>query len=96
MQVKTGEAVLHNAVVESYYKGFLVSKTIDTLEGRKLLLWVCYISDDLLEDNLDQIKEWARNIGAVKIQFQSPRPGWEKRAPKLGFEKTMVIYETDV
>ena len=96
MAIKTGDAVLHTAIVDSYYKGFLVSKSIDTLEGRKLLLWICHIEDDLLEDNLEQVKEWAKNIGAVKIQYISPRIGWKKRGPELGFEPTMVIYECDV
>lgn len=96
MQIKTGDAVLHTAIVDSYYKGFLVSKTMDTLEGRKLLLWICHIEDDLLDDNLEQVKEWAKNIGAVKIQYISPRIGWKKRGPKLGFGPTMTIYECDV
>lgn len=95
MQVKTGDAVLHTAIVDNYFKGFLVSKSIDALEGRKLLLWICHIQDDLLADNLDHIKEWARNIGAGKVQFQSPRKGWEKRAVALGFVPTMVIYEAE-
>lgn len=96
LSIKTGDAVLHTAIVDSYYKGFLVSKAIDTLEGRKLLLWICHIEDDLLDDNLEQVKEWAKNIGAVKIQFQSPRNGWERRAEALGFTPTMIVYETDV
>ena len=98
MEIKSGAAVLHTVIVESYYRGFIVSKSIDTFEGRKLLLWICHgdASGDVLNDNLDQLQEWAKNIGAVKLQFQSPRKGWERVGAKLGFVPTMVVYECEV
>lgn len=98
MAIKTGDAVLHTVIVSSYYRGFIVSKSVDTLEGRKLLLWICHgdASGDVFGDNLEQIREWAKNIGAVKIQFQSPRKGWERVGARLGFVPTMVIYEAEV
>lgn len=98
MSIKTGDSVLHLVTAENYCRGFMVSKTIDTMEGKKLLLWIMQgnASGDLMADNFDQIKEWAVTIGALKIQFQSPRKGWAKVAGKLGFRPTMTIYECDV
>jgi hypothetical protein len=97
MSVKTGDSVLHILTAEKRYAGFLVSKTLETLEGRKLLLWIGYsVQGDLLVDNIDQLREWAQNIGAVKMQFQSGRKGWAKVAETIGFEPTLVIYESEV
>lgn len=98
MRIKTGDAVLHIVSAESRYRGFLVTQSIDSVEGRKLLVWIIYGdgSDDLMAENMHQIREWAANINAVKIQFQSPRKGWAKVAERLGFEPTQTIYEMDV
>ncbi|MHB1176067.1 MAG: hypothetical protein ACYCZJ_13190 [Sulfuriferula sp.] len=98
LSLKTGDSVLHLVTAESYYRGFLISKSLDTNEGRKLLLWITYgdASGDIFSDNMETIRDWASNIGAVKIQFQSPRKGWERVGAKLGFKPTMVIYECDV
>ena len=98
MSLKTGDSVLHLVTAESYYRGFMISKSVESMEGKMLLLWIMQGNGegDLMTDNFDQIKEWAANIGALKIQFQSPRKGWARVAKKLGFHPTMTIYECDV
>lgn len=98
MAIKTGEATLHLISVDKYYRAFIISKKIETYEGTKLLIWVLHGDgkDDLMIDNWDEIKQWAANIGATKIQFQSGRKGWARVAKRLGFEPTMQIYEVEV
>lgn len=98
MRIKSGEAVLHIVTANSRYRGFLVTQSIDSVEGRKMLIWIIYGdgSDDLMTENMDQVRDWAANINAIKIQFQSPRKGWAKVAEKLGFEPVQVIYEMEV
>lgn len=99
MELKTGGAVLHMVLVDMHYRGFLVSKTIEHFDGKTLLLWIGYSFEsgkDLLLDNIEQVKEWAANIGAKRVQWQSPRKGFAKLAPKLGFEPMMTIYEYEV
>jgi hypothetical protein len=98
LSLKTGDAVLHTVTADQYYRGFIISKSLDTFEGRKLLLWICYgdAGNDVFADNMETIREWAANIGAVKVQFQSPRKGWEKVGERLGFTPTQVIYECEV
>lgn len=98
LSLKTGDAVLHVCSVDKYYRGFLISRKLDTLEGKKLLIWIAHgdASGDVFADNLDTVKEWALGMGAVKIQFQSPRRGWEKVAEKLGFTPVQVVYEIEV
>ena len=98
MQLVRGEATLHLVIVDKYYKGFLISKTIGTNGSKGLLIWIMHGdgSGNLMVDNMDQIRDWARNIGAKRIQMQSPRKGWERVAKKLGFRVTQIVYEQDV
>lgn len=97
LQIAQGHAVLHIALVDQHYRGFLVSKTVDAHEGKKLLIWILHgDGTGILIDSMEVVREWARNIGAAKIQMQSNRRGWERVAPKLGFAPTMTIFETDV
>lgn len=98
LQLANGQATLHLVIVEQHYRGFIISKIRHEPEGDKLLIWIMHGdgSGNLMRDNMEQIKAWAKNIGAVKIQMQSNRKGWEKVAPTLGFVPTMTIYETAV
>ena len=99
MELKMGGAVLHLVIVDMHYKGFLVSKTFDSFDGKTLLLWIGYSEEkgrDLLVDNIHWIDEWAVKIGANRVQWQSPRKGFARVAPKLGYEQKMVIYERDL
>ena len=98
LQLANGQATLHLVIVEQHYRGFFVSKIVPGHEGNKLLIWLAHGdgSGNLMRDNMEQLKAWAKNIGAVKVQMQSNRKGWEKVAPTLGFVPTMTIYETAV
>lgn len=98
MQLVHGQATLHLVLVDKYYRGFMVTKMIDAHEGKKLLLWILHgdMSGDVMRDNKDQFGEWAKACGAVKIQFQSNRKGWERVVKQVGFEPTMIIYESEV
>ena len=99
LQLANGQATLHLVIVEQHYRGFMVSKTMPSNEGKKLLIWILhgdYSAGSVMQENMDQIMAWAKNIEAVKIQMQSNRKGWEKVAPKLGLVPTMTIYEAAV
>lgn len=94
----TGVSLLHIVRVGSYYRGFMVTQLIDSIEGKKLLIWIAHgdASGDVFGDNLDTIREWAKGLGAVKVQFQSGRKGWEKVGARIGFVPTMQIFECEV
>lgn len=98
LQLAAGQATLHLALVEQHYRGFMISKIRQEHNGNKLLIWILHGdgSGNVMLDNMDQIKAWAKTIEAVKIQMQSNRKGWAKVAPKLGFMPTMTIYECEV
>jgi hypothetical protein len=91
-------STLHLGIVENRYRGFVITQMVESPECRKLLIWILYGESvsGMFADNFDQFREWAANIGAAKIQFQSPRKGWEKVAGALGFEPVQVIYESDI
>jgi len=98
LQLVHGEATLHLVIVEKYYRGFIITKMLETAIGKKLLIWILHGdgSGAVMTDNMDQIREWAQNIGAKNIQFQSNRKGWERVGAKLGFVPVMTIYESEV
>ena len=98
LQLANGQATLHLVIVDQHYRGFMVSKTMPSNEGKKLLIWILHgdYSGSVMKDNMDQIRAWAKNIEAVKIQMQSNRAGWAKVAPTLGFKVTQIIYEAEL
>lgn len=98
LQLATGQATIHLVIVEKYYRGFIITKMLDSHGVKKLLIWILYGdgSGDIMTDNMEQIREWATNIGAKSIQFQSGRKGWERVGKALGFEPTMTIFESEV
>lgn len=97
VQLANGQATLHLALVDQHYRGFMISKVRQEPEGVKLLIWIAHGdgSGNLMADNMDQLRDWAKNVGAVCLQMQSNRKGWERVASKLGFRPTMTIYETE-
>ena len=98
-ELKNGSAVLHTVIKDNYYRGFIISKTFESYNGKVLLIWIGYSNDpniDVITENVDEIMSWAKNINATKVQFQSPRIGFERIAPKIGFAKTMAVFERDV
>lgn len=98
IQLASGQATLHLVIVDQHYRGFMVSKTMPSNEGKKLLIWILHgdYSGSVMQDNMDQIRAWAKKIEAVKIQMQSNRKGWAKVAPTLGLVPSMTIYEAAV
>jgi hypothetical protein len=97
LQLANGQATLHIALVNQYYRGFMVSKVHESHGVKKLIIWIAHGdgSGDLMQNSMDQIREWAKTIGAAKIQMQSGRKGWERVGARLGFVPTMTIYESD-
>jgi hypothetical protein len=62
-----------------------------------LLVWLAWSSPgsaDILADQ-DWIRQLARELGCQQLAFESPRAGWERRAPALGWraEHTRWVLE---
>lgn len=55
-----------------------------------LQIWAAYAATQLAYEEGDRlIEQIARNIGAKKIQIESPRKGWERK----GFHPVRTVYE---
>lgn len=99
MAIKTTHSVLHLGYIAGEYAGFIVTSNEKVPRGTIINIWCLYhVNNDfsLFEENIEQVRSWAKNIGAYAIRMQSPRRGWEKQAPKLGFRPIHTVYELDV
>lgn len=64
---------------------------------RELFIWVTYAGRNRAQEYyLPKIKEIARRLGAVRLETASPRPGFERRAAKVGWKPITRIYQMEV
>ena len=58
-----------------------------------LLVWLAWSSPgtgEVVAQNTQQLREMARQAGIRTLAFESPRLGWERRAPALGWRAQMT------
>jgi hypothetical protein len=98
MALRQGASHLHVIQVDGRYAGCIVTTPTRTYDGPVLHVWVGFSTPDvtLHAPTMAQLLEWARNIKARRIEFASPRRGWERLARKLGFVPKMTVYEYEV
>ena len=95
--LKSAQASLHIGMVGNDYRGFVIMQQLNDYDGKVLHIWCAYsVGEDLLDAGKDQFMEWAHNINARRITFTSPRKGWEKVGPAIGFEPVTIKYELEV
>ena len=91
--IKSGESSLYLFYDNDNYEGFTVLTINQSYNYPILFIW-CFYSNSFTNAPTKywpEIQEVAHNIGAKKIQFNSPRKGWEKM-----FKKISIIYEGEV
>lgn len=99
MELRQGNAHLHVARIDGQYAGFIVAKPSRGYDGLTLHVWIVYAVPGrmcLHRYAMGQLKQWAKDMGARRMTFTSPRTGWNKLARKLGFESALVLYEQEV
>ncbi len=72
--------------------GFIVvTPQKDQFSGEQILfIWAAYGTNALVyEEGEKLITQLAKQIGAKRIQMESPRRGWERR----GFDPVKIVYE---
>jgi hypothetical protein len=73
---------------------FAIVKLKDGNDGEKVLfIWIAFIENGKREYYFDCMKKIARDLGATKMSFQSPRVGWDKDPL---WKRTLTTYETEV
>jgi hypothetical protein len=88
--IKEGRANLYLTLDKDYFTGYIITQTL----GDKLHIWAAYnTNNDVLKDGLEATKELAKQQGLSEITFISPRRGWDKIAPKLGFKPSQWVYK---
>lgn len=98
MALKQNVSLLMVGYVANYYVGFVVLTPTLGWEGPQMHLWAVYNRGerDVLDTFLEDVREFARARGAVKITMTSCRKGWERRAVQLGFTKTQTQFALEV
>lgn len=85
---------LRNGVATLYADatGFAVLQLLPNYYGKRLHVWIVQTDADpkVYMERLDAL---AKSHGADRITFESPRKGWARRAERLGFKPSRVIYE---
>ena len=88
--LKEGRANLYLTIENKYFTGYIITQTLED----KLHVWAAYnTNNDVLKDGLEATKELAKQQGLSEITFISPRRGWDKIAPKLGFKPSQWVYK---
>jgi hypothetical protein len=88
--LKEGRANLYLTIEDKYFTGYIITQTL----GDKLHIWAAYNNkNDVLVDGLEAVKELAKEQGLSEITFISPRKGWDRIAPKIGFKPSQWVYK---
>ena len=73
---------------------FAVVKLKDGNDDKKVLfIWIAYIENGKREYYFNCMKKIAHDLGASRMEMQSPRLGWDKDPL---WERTLTTYEAEV
>jgi hypothetical protein len=88
--LKEGRANLYLTIEDKYFTGYIITQTL----GDKLHIWAAYNNkNNVLVDGLEAVKALAKEQGLSEITFISPRKGWDRIAPKIGFKPSQWVYK---
>ena len=90
----TGQATVW--VNDGPWCGFAVLQLLPRYTQKRLHIWILHSEGQKPESFMGDLKDLATSLGAVVITFQSPRPGWKKRAEAFGFKQVSINYEIEV
>lgn len=89
----SGQATLY--VNDGDWKGFCILQLVPDYSQKRLHVWIAQTTDDP-KAYMAEVEMLARQIGASRITFDSPRKGWVRRAERLGFKPRMTRYEKEL
>ena len=92
MAIKGGNAALYVGDT-----GFLVMQLIPMYHGKRLHVWCAYNDGrPALRVFLNSVKTIAKEAGAKKITFSSPRDEWLTVGKRGGFRPAQTIFELEL
>lgn len=94
--LKTGASTLHLAYRESDYVGFVVLSVLPDYDGKRVHIWCAYGEGGGCSDTfMPQVVDMAKNIGAKRVTFWSPRE-WDHKLGKMGFAATQTEWKKEL
>mgnify|MGYP006358145345 CR=1 FL=1 len=95
--IKSGSAFLHVAFESGAPAGFFVLQEAQDWDAKTLHILAAYSSahGDIFRHQAT-LMQFAKNAGAKRLTFASPRLGWVGRAPKHGFEIGQTFYSLPI
>lgn len=75
------------------YDGFLIVKTIRRNDENILFVWIASAENGKREQNMAVLREIARNAGCTKVEFESPRKGFDRDS---NWQRAMTVYQAEV
>jgi hypothetical protein len=94
--LKANAASLHIAEEGPNYVGFVVLQQRQDYDGKTLWVWVAYSDGpDVVEKCEPELVAFAKNIGAKRLEFSSPRK-WERRLKVLGWSESHAVFVKEV
>lgn len=83
---------------EMEYDGFVVLNVIKEMAYSRLHVWIGHslTGKNFYEAFIDDLNDLAFGSGCSCTTFGSSRKGWEKVAPKFGYEPMEVLYSRQV
>ena len=85
-------AFIFNSTEDSSFAVVKIKKHPPTGET-VLFIWIAYGERGKREQNIDFLKEIARNVGAVRLEMESPRRGFDR---DLRWKRAVTKYTMEV
>lgn len=96
LSLKTGNSALYVAEdAQGDYLGFVVLQVLPMFHGKRLHVWCAHSTNTrwLVRTFNTDVQALAKEIGAKKVTFTSPRPEWQRVALRGGFKPSQTTYE---
>lgn len=93
-----GGATLYMIDIDGTEVGFLILRSINDFDGRRLHIWVLHARSDVdvMAEFSAELDSIGRSINAVRITFGTTRRGWEKVAPRYHFSVRETVYQREI
>lgn len=90
-----GGATLYMIGIDGAEVGFVVLRSINDFDGRRLHIWVLHARSDVdvMAEFSGELDNIGRSINAVRLTFGTTRRGWEKVAPKYDFSVRETVFQ---
>lgn len=97
--LREGKSTLYMFYKEDVYIGFVITQFITDPSGEgTLFVWASYQKPEYnyIKVGFDFLEKLADSLGAVAIEFETSRKGWQKTAKKFNFELVTYTFRKEL